>query len=217
MVEHGGAHREHRVIQHDIASQYGAVLARPPERLFQTKCRALRFAAFAEFGHMEDEIGRKAVDQVPGIAAELVFDTLDDPRRADDPHRPVAPEQHPQHLIEADEMVDMGMRHENVRDAQDFARGHPMQITKIEQKRPFLELDVDIERRIAETIVYEFGIEAGRHQDLVAFHPDRAIVLAQSPASYPLKCSNNVPIWLVIKKKRIFSTADKVSPGKRNI
>ena len=133
------------------------------EGALETEAGGAGAPARAEFGDVEDEIGRVAVDQVPGIAEELVMDVAGKALRADHDDLLLAADRHAQQRVEADEMVDMEVGDEDVADPQQVARGERAQVAEIEQQRLTPMQHLDEQARIAEPVVDEAGMEIGPH------------------------------------------------------
>ena len=75
----------------------------------------------------------------------------------------VAAQADAQQPVEAEEVVHVRVGDEHVRDAQQLLVGQGREIAEIEQQRPWLELEVDVEPGIAKRLVHEFGGKYGAH------------------------------------------------------
>ena len=73
------------------------------------------------------------------IGLELMAHPLNEAGRAIQVHRRLTTDQHAQEGIETDEVVDMGMRHENMRDTQNSTRRQSREIAEIELDGPLFE------------------------------------------------------------------------------
>jgi hypothetical protein len=78
------------------------------------------------------EIGRLLVEQIPCVGVELVTNAVDEALRADEPNGHWPPEAEPKQVIEAREMIHVRVGYENIRDAQDLARGKRVNVAEIE-------------------------------------------------------------------------------------
>ncbi len=87
-----------------------------------------------ELDHVEDEVVGVVVDEVPFIAGELVADPLSDPHRAaqGDPLGP--PDMDPQQRIEADEVVHVHVRHQDMIDAEQVTGRQRGEVAQVEQQ-----------------------------------------------------------------------------------
>ena len=74
------------------------------------------------FPYHEGEIAGLAIDGIPAISSELVVDLIDESLRAIKTDLFFAADQHPQHPIKTEEMIDMRMRDKHVLEAPDFSR-----------------------------------------------------------------------------------------------
>src|SRR5437763_980794 len=104
---------------------------------------------FIDLGHHQDEIADVAIDKVPAIGLKLVMNLVDESRGAVKIERLVAPDQDPEQVIEPDEMVDMGVRNENMFEAMDLARRQGGNVAEVEQNGAGFKQRLDIECRIA--------------------------------------------------------------------
>lgn len=96
-------------------------------------------------------------------------DVLDDAGRTEQPERALAAHQDPQQLVEADEVVDVGVGDEYVAEPQQLARAQGVQVAEVEQHGAAFEHAVDVERRIAEAAVDQMRVEQRRHLDRVFY------------------------------------------------
>ncbi len=103
--------------------------------------------------HDQLQVRRVTVDQVPRVGSKLVMDMLDESWGAKQIQRLLASEAHAQQLVEAVEVIHMCVRHEYLRHPQQRTRRQSMQISKVDQQRPLLEQEFDIETRIAKWVV----------------------------------------------------------------
>jgi hypothetical protein len=60
-------------------------------------------------------------------------------------------------------VVHVRVRDKHIRDPQYLFRRQRREIAEIEQQRPVFKLEIDVEPRVAERIIHEFGSEYGAH------------------------------------------------------
>jgi hypothetical protein len=70
----------------------------------------------------------------------------------------LAANEHPQKQVEANEVVDMGMRDEDLLDAVNLPWRQRRDVSEVEQKGMLLEQRFDIEGRIAISIIDQTGV-----------------------------------------------------------
>jgi len=116
-----------------------------------------------EFGGDHGEVGGIALHQVPGIGGETVLHPGGETGRAEEVDPLFAPEAESQQMIEADEMVDVGMGDEDVGKPQDLAGRERHDVPQIEEERPPFVKEIDVECRIVEGAVNKDRMELGRH------------------------------------------------------
>src|SRR5579872_6707967 len=74
-----------------------------------------------------------------------------------------AADQEAEQPIEAEEVVEMGMRDEDLVDLEDAPRGQRRDIAEVEEDCPPLEQGLDEDRGIAETAIDEHGMDQRPH------------------------------------------------------
>lgn len=123
-----------------------------------------------EFRGDEDEVVRVTVDEVPLIALQLVMHLVEKASGAVESDRLLSSDKHAEQPIEAEKVVEMGVRYEDLLDPQNPARRQCGDIAEIEEDGAPLEQRLDEHRRITETAVDEHGMKK-RPQ---SFCPSRA-------------------------------------------
>ena len=118
-----------------------------------------------DFGYNKDEIEGVPVDKVPAISMELVLHLFDEVCRSIKIECLLPPCEHAQQSIETDEMIDMGVRDEDVLQTVDFSRRQTGKIAKVEEHGIFFEERFDIEGRIAFPPVQQAGMQERAHSD----------------------------------------------------
>lgn len=135
---------------------------------------ALEATAAAEPGAMQassriqlvchdDEIGCVVLHQVPCIRGELVLELPDELLRPVHSHTGIPPQTDTQQMIEAGEVIHVRVRNEHVADPEELTRREPRDIADIEEQRTPLELEIDVDARVAERPVDKFCVEYGPH------------------------------------------------------
>ena len=127
----------HRALEAGFAQQQTAVRhalrlplaleAGPPG-----KGRRRQSSVFAHFSHAEHWVALIPGDQVPGIGLELMLDGVDHPYGAIDIHGLFAAKKATQEIVEPGKMVHVPVRHENVADAQQLARGQRAEVAEVQ-------------------------------------------------------------------------------------
>ena len=93
----------------------------------------------------------------------LVLDLTDESRRTVQAHSGFAAETHAQQPVKAREVIHVGMRHENIGDAQQLFRRQCGQVAQVKEQCALLEPEVEVKARIAERAVHELRIENRAH------------------------------------------------------
>ena len=73
-------------------------------------------------------------NQVPDVAGELPFDVRDEAWRSEEANRVTTTEDDPQKMIEANKVIDVGVRNKDIGNLQQIGRRLRRQITEIQQK-----------------------------------------------------------------------------------
>ena len=110
-------------------------------------------------GHGE----RVAIDQIPGVAGELASYVFDDAAGAEDFDLVVACEEDAQQMIEADEMVHVRVRNENLADLEEDGGRLTVDAAEIEQQGPSVVTEADVQAGIAERGIDESRYEGRLH------------------------------------------------------
>lgn len=126
---------------------------------------------------------------VPGVGAQLVLDLGDEAGPAEQHDAVLAPEQDAQQLVEADEVVDVGVTDEHMRHAQQLARRQHGDVAQIEQQRPAFVAKVDVDAGVAECIVDETGFEQVAHESADAYRPMSSASFADPIDRAQLQCA----------------------------
>jgi hypothetical protein len=113
-------------------------------------------------GH-KSEIDRGAVEKVPGVRPEPVLEVIDETRRAEEVERAAPMQAQAQQAVEAGEVVHVGVRDERVAHLQELPRREGREVAEVEEQRPAIEEEVDVEPRIPERVVDQPGVEEGLH------------------------------------------------------
>src|SRR6266540_3057930 len=118
------------------------------ESLFQAKPRTSDLVGAIDLADRQDQVARIALDEVPAIGLELVMDLVDQALGAIEIDRLLAPDQYPEEVIEADEMIDMSVGDEHVLEAMDLSGRQDRDVPEIKEEGAAFEQRLDIERRI---------------------------------------------------------------------
>jgi len=86
-----------------------------------------------------------------------------EPGRAEEMDTFFTPQTEPEQMVEADEMVDVGMGDEDMREPQDLAWRQCPDVSQVEEERPTFIKEIDIDRRVVEGAIYQAWMELGRH------------------------------------------------------
>jgi len=92
-----------------------------------------------------------------------VFHLGDETGRTVDVKMFVASQEEPDQVVETEEVVDMGMGDEDMRQAQDFSGRQCPYVSQVEEQGAAVVEKVDVERRVVEGAVDQGGMEPGRH------------------------------------------------------
>ncbi|MNM91543.1 hypothetical protein D3C81_1038460 [compost metagenome] len=90
-------------------------------------------------------------------------DLCHEPRPAVQRDGRLAPEQYPQQVVEAGEVVHMGMRDKHMRDAHQIARHQRGDVAQVEQQGAPLVEEVHEQGGVAEDAIDEAGLQQGAH------------------------------------------------------
>ena len=103
-----------------------------------------------------------------------MLDAVEKAGRAEEVKALVPPEEDPQQGVEAGEVVHVGVRDEGVAHLQELARGERREVPEVEEKGAAVEMEVDVEPRVAERVVDQPGVEEGFHPSGRARPPYRS-------------------------------------------
>ena len=94
----------------------------------------------------------------------------------------ITAEEQSHQVVEPDEMVHVGMRHKDMTEPQELSRRHMGNFPQIEQYRPPLEKEIDIESRIGEGPVDKTGMKQRSHVfPLLVQFPEFVLVFTPIP------------------------------------
>ena len=111
--------------------------------------------------HVEDE--RISVDQVPRVARQLSGHVANDSRWTEQRHPGVTGKEQPNQPIEADEVVDVRVRNEDVRELEDLGGGEAVEPAEVELQRRTLPAQADVQAGVTERPVDQAREERGFH------------------------------------------------------
>ena len=101
--------------------------------------------------------------KIPQVRLQLMLDMVDKPIRPIEAYSCVPADQQSQQPVEADEVIDMGMRDADVSDPLHLARGQRRDVAQIEQDGAALEQSLDIECRVSGSPIDQTGIQKRPH------------------------------------------------------
>ncbi len=163
VVEERGAHAEARFVDQDAGRPRPVLLRGTREAVAAAESRLAAAAVGVQFVHLDRQRHLVAVHDVPRVRRQLVLDPGDEARPAVQRDARLAAEHHPQPAVEADEMIDVRVADEDVRQAQQFARRQRGNVAQVEQQRAPLVAKVDVQAGIAEGVVDQGGLEQRAH------------------------------------------------------
>ncbi len=91
-------------------------------------------------------------------------DLIDEFRRTEQVDPLVTPQADPHQMVEADEVVHMGMGDEDMAQPQEFPRAQMGDLPQVEEDRPLLEEEIDKDSRIAEWAIDEARMKEWAHK-----------------------------------------------------
>ena len=163
MVQHRGRHLEIGLGMKDAvderahASRFGRKAGLEPQ------ARGPDHEVGVDFGDDENKIGGETINQIPAIGGELMMDMRHKAGGSVEADDLLPPHQKSQQPVEAEEVVDVRVRDEDVLEAQDLARRQTRNVAEIEHERALLEQGLDIERRVAGSPVDQERVQKGSH------------------------------------------------------
>ncbi len=175
VVEKRSANPKRRLVDKDAVVHTPRLERLAPKALVAAQARAARTPFRIDLPDIDNEVAGIVLDQVPGVRGELVLDLGRKSGRAVQAHAGVAAEADAQQPVEPDEMVHVRVRHKHVRNPQYLFWRQRREIAEIEQQRPFLEFEIDVQTRIAEGVVDEcvgeYRAHGGELRSAVRYHP----------------------------------------------
>src|SRR6185369_6260532 len=163
VVQERGAYAKRLLVQEEAVRQLLRPLVFPPEAAAAVKLGNYAAAVRMEFGGNDGEVGGIALHQVPGKGGESVLYLGGEAGRTEKVETFFAAETETQHLVEADEVVDVGMGDEDVGESQYFPGGEGADVSQVEQERPSLVEEIDIYPRVVKGTVDQAWQELGGH------------------------------------------------------
>ena len=167
MVEERGADLESVLVQEQARGEGGGVQGLPPESPAAAELGRSGPSVRVDLGRPHHEVALVVGHQVPGVGGELVLDLVDEPGWPEEVEDLVPSQEEPQQGVEPGEVVHVGVGDEGVAHLQDLPRGERGEVPEVEQQRPLLEEEVDVEPRIPERVVDQPGMEERLHGEKV--------------------------------------------------
>src|SRR6185369_1452581 len=164
VVEDRRAHVEGIVLEQDAAREVDDVFRLPAEGRVTVERGGPAAAVAAKLGGDEDQVGGPLRQEIPRIRGQAVLQLPDEGSRAVEMDALVLMQARSEESIEADEVVHVGVRHEDVTDAEELSGRQGLEGSRIEQQGPPLEDEVDVQRRVTEWVVDELCSKALRHR-----------------------------------------------------
>ena len=114
MVERRAADLKILLVEHDAFRMVRQGRAAPHEGVAGVKLGGFDHLPAIELLSRDDEVGLILGNEVPGISTELVLDAVDEARRAGEVERGRTAETQAKQAVEAIEVIDMGVRDEDM-------------------------------------------------------------------------------------------------------
>jgi hypothetical protein len=133
------------------------------ERVLETETRLSDRKRGIDFGYYKDEIESIPINEIPEIRRKLVLYLFDEVCRSIKVECFLPAREHSQHSIETDEMIDMGVRDEDMLQTVDLSRRQIGKIAEVEEDGMFFEQRFDIQGRIAFPPVQQAGMQERAH------------------------------------------------------
>jgi len=132
VVDEAASHAKQRLVVQHVAGAFERCsgLVRKASAAGEARSPPAAISVYVE--HVQNQFDRVAVHDVPRVPPKLVFDLRDEARPADKRQALLAPEHDAQHLVEADEVVHVGVADEGMRHAQQLARRQHRDVAEIE-------------------------------------------------------------------------------------
>jgi hypothetical protein len=114
------------------------------------------------FGDQEMKTVRVVLHEVPGVGPEFSFHVVHETGGAEQVHFLVPAEGDPEEMVEADEVVHVGMGDEGMGHFQDFSRGQGGEIPHVEEKGFFPVPQFQENPGISERVIDQVRVQHGR-------------------------------------------------------
>jgi hypothetical protein len=151
--------------------------------------RALRARAVGcERMHLDRHRHLVAMHHVPRVGAQLVLDLVGEARPAPQHETADPAKAECEQVVEAGEVVHVGVTDERVADAQQQARRQVLDVTEVEQQRAAFVAHVDDEARLQAGRVDKARVERGSHGARREAVEVRVTGQAPRPSSRPASC-----------------------------
>jgi len=164
VIQHGAVHLEGWLVEQQAVLQRVCIAVAAQEAFARIEGGPAEAGAVGrDLAGGDSQVDPVILDEVPGVGRESVLDALDEARRPEQLERTGAAEADAQQPIEPDEMVHVGMRHEDVTRPQDLARWECGDVAQVEQESAALELHVHEQSGVGERPIDETGLENRTH------------------------------------------------------
>src|SRR5262249_17756666 len=147
MFQDHGRHPEGRLTADYVVDDRRSTRRLDGKRVPEPELRNTAFGGRYDLGHHEHEDRRVTFGEIPAVGLQLVMHVVDESTRPIERDLLLPAGQNPQQAIEADEMVDMSMRHEHVVEAVNLSRRERRDIAEVEENRALLQKRFNIKRR----------------------------------------------------------------------
>ena len=133
------------------------------ECVLETESRLSGRKRRIDFDYDKDKIEDIPIDEIPEIRTKLVLYLFDEVCRSIKVECFLPACEHSQQSIETDEMIDMGVRDEDMLQTMNFSRRQIGKIAEVEEDTMFFEQRFDIQGRIAFPPVQQAGMQERAH------------------------------------------------------
>ena len=166
VIQHGAAHLEGRFVEQQAVAQHNCIAVAAHEAFARIERGAAKTGAVGrDLAGVDRQVDAVVLDEVPCVGGESVFDAINETRWPEQLERTKAAEADAQQPIEPDEMVHVGVRHEDVTRAQHFARRQCVDVTQVEEQGAAIEQHVYVQGRVGERPIDETRLENRTHAD----------------------------------------------------